>query len=116
MCMRFLRMVPCVVLSCVLLSAAPGEAPKLRLGNSVLPQHYAVELTLEPGKDTFSGIVDIDVDVRQPQDTIWLNALEIAIHDATIGGKAAKTVAGSTQVTGLSTRSEERRVGTECRS
>ena len=102
--MRLLPIFSCVALSCALSIAAPaGEAPKLRLGNSVLPRHYAVELTLEPGKDTFSGVVDIDVDVRQPQDTIWLNALEIAIHDATIGGKAAKTVAGSAQVIGLST-------------
>src|SRR5580704_11677840 len=103
MYMRFLRMLLCAVLSSALLSAAPGEAPKLRLGNSVLPRHYAVELTLEPGKDTFSGVVDIDIDVRQPQDTIWLNALEISIHDARIGGKAAKTIAGGAQVIGLST-------------
>jgi alanyl aminopeptidase len=62
-----------------------------------------VELTLEPGKDTFSGVADIDVDVRQPQETIWLNVLEISIRDASIGGKAAKTVAGNAQVIGLST-------------
>lgn len=86
---------------CSLLQAA--EAPKLRLGNSVIPQHYAVELTLEPGKDTFTGIVDIDVDVRQPQETIWLNALELTVHDAAIGGKAAKAVPGSEQVMGLAT-------------
>ncbi|HEV3201564.1 MAG TPA: M1 family metallopeptidase, partial [Bryobacteraceae bacterium] len=85
------------------MSAAPGEAPKLRLGSSVLPRHYAVELTLEPGRDTFSGVADIDVDVRQPQETIWLNVLEISIRDASIGGKAAKTVAGNAQVIGLST-------------
>ncbi len=97
-------MIPLVVLFCGLSSAAPaGEAPKLRLGDSVLPRHYAVELTLQPGKDTFSGIADIDVEVRQPQDTIWLNALELTIHDVTIGGRPAKTVPGNSQVIGLST-------------
>lgn len=89
---------------CGVINAAPaGEVPKLRLGADVLPRHYAVELTLEPGKETFSGVVDIEIDVRTPQDTIWLNALELKIQDATIGGKPAKTVTGSTQVTGLST-------------
>jgi alanyl aminopeptidase len=102
--MRFIPMCSCLALSCAVLIAAPtGEVPKMRLGNSVLPRHYAVELTLEPGKDTFAGVVDIDIDVRQPQDTIWLNALEITIRDATVGGKAAKTIAGSAQVVGLST-------------
>ena len=102
--MRLSMLSSCLALSCALSIAAPaGEAPKLRLGDSVLPRHFAVEMTLEPGKDTFSGVVDIDVEVRQPQDTIWLNAVDLTIHDVSIGGMPARTVAGNSQVVGLST-------------
>src|SRR6266478_3320643 len=102
--MRFSRFTGWMALSCALLGAATTvEPPKLRLGDNFRPRHYAVELTLEPGKDTFSGVVDIDIDVLQPRDVIWLNAVEIQIHNATIGGKAATTVPGNQQVIGLAT-------------
>ena len=88
--------------ACALLSAAEN-APKLRFGDSARPTHYAVDLTIEPGKDTFTGVADIDVTLREAAETIWLNAVAITIRDATIGGKPAKTVPGNDQVIGLST-------------
>ena len=87
-----MRSLVCLTLFGALLTAA--EAPKLRLGDSVVPRRYAVEL---------SGAIDIDVDVRQPQDTIWLNALELEFHEVTVDGQAAHTVPGNHQVTGIST-------------
>lgn len=101
--MTLFRLAAWMALPCALLTAAPGTAPTLRLGDSVRPAHYAVELTIEPGKDTFRGAVDIDVDLREPKDTIWLNAVALEIRDATIGGKPAKTVPGNSQVIGLAT-------------
>jgi len=102
--MRFLGMLGCVAVLCSAShAAAEGEAPKLRLGNAVVPSHYSVELTLEPGKDTFHGVADVDVDIREPQNTVWLNALELTIHEASIGGQPAQAVPGNPQVTGLST-------------
>ena len=91
-----------VLLALVSLASA-AEPPKLRLGDAVRPTHYTAELTLDPGKDTFTGVIDIDVNVREPRDTIWLNAVDIKIADAAIGGKAAGTIPGSAQVIGLST-------------
>src|SRR5947207_1921899 len=65
--MRLSRITVLTAFSCALLGAATTvEPPKLRLGDNFRPRHYAVELTLEPGKDTFSGVVDIDIDVLQP--------------------------------------------------
>jgi len=84
-------------------AATAGSVPNLRLGDSVRPTHYAIELTIEPGKDNFSGVADIEVEVREPKDTIWLNAVALEIHDAAIGGRAAKTAPGNAQVIGLST-------------
>jgi len=102
--MSCLRIVTGILLASASLAAAPaGGAPGLRLGDSVRPTHYSIELTLEPGKDTFTGVADIDVDVREPRDTVWLNAVALEIRDASIGGKPAKTVPGNAQVIGLST-------------
>ena len=102
--MSCLQIVTGILLASASLTAAPaGAAPNLRLGDSVRPTHYAIDLTIEPGRDTFSGVADIEVDVREPKDTIWLNAIALEIHDATIGGKPARTVPGNVQVIGLST-------------
>ncbi len=90
-----------------ILGAPSLEPPKLRLDGSVLPLRYAVDLTIVPDRDTFRGSVDIDVDVRTPSKIIWLNAISIAISDASFradGNPAlpAKTLSGGDQFTGFS--------------
>ena len=63
--------------------AAPAlDPPKLRLGDSVMPSRYAVELTLAPDRDGFQGIVNIDIDVRTPSQVVWLNSTELQISEA----------------------------------
>jgi len=60
-----------------------------RLPRSVLPRRY--DLTVAPDLDdsTFSGAVDIDVDVVDPTDSVVLNALDLEIDEAwlTIGSQ-----------------------------
>src|ERR1039458_7241116 len=63
-----------------------AEPPKLRLGDDVRPVRYRLDLTVIPQQDTFTGKIEIDMDVRKPTDVVWLND------------------------------GEERRVGKECRS
>lgn len=87
--------------------AAPSlEPPKLRLGVSVQPSSYTADLTIVPGADTFHGSVDIHVDVRDPSELIWLNAIGLQIQDASFqaaSGPAlpAKTVPGGDQFLGF---------------
>jgi len=87
-----LAIVPCLALGTAL--AAPTyEPPKLRLGNAVEPSRYAVELTLIPGSEMFQGVVDIQVNVRNPSPIIWLNATQLEISSASFqpeGGSAEK--------------------------
>src|SRR5712691_10230678 len=80
--MRFcLAIVPCVALGSAF--AAPSlEPPKLRLGDTVEPSRYSLELTLIPGNDSFQGVVDIQIDVRTPSPIIWLNATQLEISGA----------------------------------
>jgi alanyl aminopeptidase len=91
------------------LFATPSfEPPKLRLDSSaVQPLRYAVDLTIIPDRDTFRGVVDIDLDVRNSTETIWLNAVGITIEKASIGIRGGiplqvKTVPGGDQFVGLS--------------
>jgi hypothetical protein len=51
-------------------SEASVEPPKLRLGEDVRPVRYSVELTLIPDEDTFSGAIEIDLDIRKPAEVI----------------------------------------------
>jgi alanyl aminopeptidase len=89
-----------VLLATVLWGA---DTPRLRLGDAARPLVYSVELTLNPNHETFSGVADIDLELRQPQDTLWLNALELEVSEATLNGKPAKSVPGDSQTVGLST-------------
>jgi len=92
------------LLASALLPAAE-QAPTLRVPGTVAPTSYRADLTLDPGKTTFEGTIDIKVDIKRPVDTIWLNAIELKLQDASIetSGKSipAKIVPGGTDFVGL---------------
>jgi alanyl aminopeptidase len=97
------------LLIAVPLCAAPSlDPPKLRLDSSAArPVRYTVDLTIVPDRDTFRGIVDIDLDVPTPAQTIWLNTVGLTIEKATIGMPGGiplqvKTIPGGDQFTGFS--------------
>jgi cytosol alanyl aminopeptidase len=86
--------------------APSAESPKLRLDGSVQPASYAVDLTIVPDRDTFSGIVDLSIDVRTPAEIIWLNAIGLQIHQATFRPESgavlpARTIPGGDQFLGF---------------
>src|ERR1019366_1468099 len=100
------KLLPLLAALCSLAFAA-GQPPKLRLAEvqDIAPASYRVELTLDPGKDRFTGVIDINVVVKKPVDTIWLNAKKISVEAASMvsGGKTwqAKTVPGGNDFLGL---------------
>ena len=84
-----------LVVTCSLAAvAAPNlEPPKLRVPDNVQPILYAVDLTIIPDRDTFHGIVDINIDIRTATPVIWLNASDLEIREAsfsTSSGAVAK--------------------------
>ena len=95
------------LLSCWRVLATPSLAPpKLRLDASVQPLRYAVDLTIVPDRDTFRGIIDIEVNVQTPSTIIWLNSIGLAIEGAgfrpqTGTALSAKTEPGGDQFTGF---------------
>ncbi|MBS1872234.1 MAG: M1 family metallopeptidase [Acidobacteria bacterium] len=74
---------------------AAATSPKLLLDDSVTPVHYTAQLSVTPGSDTFDGAIDIDVSLKQPASTIWLNGVSLTVKSATAAGQAAKAVEGN---------------------
>ncbi len=74
--------------------AGAAQSPELKLDGSVRPVSYAADLTLLTDSPTFSGSIDIDVEMRSPAGLIWLNATDIAIRQATVQtGETRQTAA-----------------------
>src|SRR5262249_5853657 len=90
---------PAMLVGGLCLQAA--ETPSFRLGDSVVPERYRVELTLSPAQDTFSGTVDIEANLRRSQSTIWLNATNITVEQATVNGSVAQAVTEGADFLGL---------------
>jgi len=61
-----------------------------RLPENVLPEHYALKFTPNLANDTFEGEETIDVRVMQPSASITLNAVDLQLHDVTVGKQTAK--------------------------
>ena len=79
------------VLTVLALAGDATPPPTLRLPGGVRPLRQAVDLTLDPARETFSGSVEIDLDVREPLPVLWLNAVGLKLSDASIrrDGKAS---------------------------
>ncbi len=69
--------------------AQAATPPTLRLPDSVKPVRYSAELTIVPSESSFRGAIDIDLEVRKPTDTIWLNAGFLTVELARIEGTGA---------------------------
>lgn len=85
--------------------AAPAP-PTLRLGNHVVPQRYSIELSVDPDRDDFSGIVTASVDVRESGRVFWVNSapnLTITKAAVTTGGasKTARILPGGKDFAGF---------------
>jgi aminopeptidase N len=75
--------------------------PTFRLPGDVHPERYRLELTVVPEHQTATGTIHIDATVVRPTRVLWLNARELKIHGATLGGAPARVLAGGDDVVGL---------------
>jgi puromycin-sensitive aminopeptidase len=60
----------------------PTDATSHRLPTHVLPHRYELELAPDLGAGTFTGTVSIEVEVREPTDTVTLHAVGLDITTA----------------------------------
>jgi alanyl aminopeptidase len=83
----------CFAFLLLLAVRALAEPPILRLGHDVWPVRYRLDLTVIPQQDTFSGKIEIDLDVREPTDVIWLNVRALTIDAAQLSAEGRKQAA-----------------------
>jgi alanyl aminopeptidase len=57
----------------------PAEPPVGRLGTSVTPLRYQIELDIDPSRERFSGDVSIDIAIKQPTNSIWLHGKNLNV-------------------------------------
>jgi alanyl aminopeptidase len=63
-------------------TASAEIAPVGQLGNSVVPRHYRLELTIDPTEERFSGVVEIDVTFAESKGEFWLHGRDLDVTEA----------------------------------
>jgi len=61
-----------------------------RLPTTVAPTHYTLALTPDLKAATFSGVESIDINLKEPANSITLNAIEITFQSVTIDSHGAE--------------------------
>src|SRR5690242_5757368 len=84
---RFLRCAFLLFCACQVRPAArtPQDtlaAPVLRLPAVARPTRYVVGLTIDPGRDSFEGDIEIALELGVATDVLWLNAADLRIRSA----------------------------------
>lgn len=67
---------------------APAS-PTVRLPAGARPLRYALDLTVVPSAAPFSGRVTIELALDKPTTTLWLNATDLVIDEATLAAGGA---------------------------
>ncbi len=70
-------------LACLFFVAARAATAQ-RLSTIVVPTHYTLKLTPDMKTATFSGVETIDVNIKQPTNSITLNAAEIRFQSVAV--------------------------------
>lgn len=60
----------------------PAHYPEGQLPRSVVPKHYKLALRVDLSQQTFSGIVNIDVELSKPHSEVWLHGLDLNVETA----------------------------------
>ena len=84
----------CAALFCQAVSGEEAPPPG-QLGRAVVPVHYAIDLSIDPSKDEFSGSVDIDVTLAEPRAGIWLHGKDLKVSDAYATDSHARRIAAT---------------------
>jgi len=78
---------------------------RFRLPDTVQPERYRLDLTIIPDADQFSGHTEIDVEITQPVNVIWLHGKDLNISSATVtksNGKIIKAIYSEMTKDGMS--------------
>ena len=83
-----------LLLGCAGKQPAPAPAaeavPLGKLPADVRPTHYALTLSLDPEKESFSGTAEIDLALPAPRSVLWLHGRGLHVTEATLNGQPAR--------------------------
>ena len=60
------------------------DIPHAQLSGNVVPQSYRVDMKMDPDAEGFSGVVEIDVEILNPTDKIWLHGKHMTVSKASV--------------------------------
>ncbi len=81
-----------VVLSLPVLAASSNDqVPQGLLPTWAVPQHYKLDLKVDPRTDSFSGTVTIAVKLGKSADHIWLHAQDVKVESVRVTPAAGKS-------------------------
>jgi alanyl aminopeptidase len=92
-------LVVCLALTCITASAKAQTddstaPPKFRLpANVAAPVHYALDMTIVPDQDTFTGTVDVKIDLKKATPVLWLNAERLQVREASLAAEGGTIAA-----------------------
>ncbi len=92
-------------LACARMRPAPGAAeetpPVLQLPRDARPIRCALELTVDPSKEGFTGTAEIEIALDRPRRVVWLHGLDLHVASASVEPAGAAPVSARwTQVNG----------------
>ncbi len=82
------------VLSFASLATAVEPVPLGKLPRDAVPEHYALDLTVDPHAERFSGMAAIRVRLARASRTIWLHGKQLEVTKVEALGADGKSVAG----------------------
>jgi alanyl aminopeptidase len=71
------------------------DAPVGRLGDNVAPTKYDIELSIDPSRETFSGRVSIDVQIREATSSIWMHGKDLTVSEVYLTDSASNRIGAS---------------------
>src|SRR5579862_1674673 len=69
--------------------------PQFNLPDDVVPRKHVIELTIDPNRDTFSGSVRVEVELRSATAIVWVHAKNLTAREASVAfaGRTYRAVA-----------------------
>lgn len=74
---------------------AAETAPVARLGTTVVPERYRLELRIDPREERFSGTTSIDLKINAAVESIWLHGKDLAVSAVYLVDSSGERIAAT---------------------
>jgi alanyl aminopeptidase len=86
-----------LVLVCAVgLAAQNRTAPSFILTNDVIPKKHILDLTIDPSRDTFTGVAQIEVEILKATPVLMVNAKNLELLESSVSWQGRKIVPQAT--------------------